>query len=146
MALDLITDVGVAVLLVVGVILCAALTIAVVKLLPPLLNTARNLEKVTSDLAAVSGDVAQDIAKTAQNTAAASENAVESSQNLVNATGDFAEAAANVAAISRLDIRAILVQVAGGNITNVKELAGFVGRNIPQAASRVRSLFRRGGE
>ena len=145
MALDLITDVGVAALLIVGVLLCITLTIAVVKLLPPLLNTARNLEKVSSDLAAVSGDVAQDIAKTAHNAAVASENAAESSQNMVNATGDFAETAANLAAISSLDIRAILTQVARGNVGSLKDLASFVAQNVPQATSRVGSLFRRGG-
>ena len=145
MALDLITDLGVAVLVIVGSVLCVTLTIAVVKLLPPLLNTARNLEKITSDLAAVSADVAQDISKTAQNVSAASANAVESSQNMVNATGDVAEAAANVAAISSLDVRAILTQVARGNIVNLKDLASFVAQNVPQATARVGSLFRRGG-
>ena len=104
-----------------------------------------NLRKISADVVSVSGDAMQDIAKTTHNTAALSENAVEAMQNIHGATGDFAETAANVLAISRLDIRAILVQVARGNITNVKDLASFVGNNIPRAASRVGSFFRRGG-
>lgn len=70
---------------------------------------------------------------------------MEAMQNIKDATGDFAEAAANIAAISRLDIRAILTQVVRGNITNLKDLAGYVAQNMPQGASRVGSFFRRGG-
>ena len=55
MTLELITGVGLAILLIVAAVLCVALIVAVVKLLPPLLQTARNLEKISSDFAAVSG-------------------------------------------------------------------------------------------
>ena len=80
-------------------------------------------------LVAVSGDAARDIANAAHNLNMASENAVEASKNVADATTDFAETAANVVAISRLDIRAILAQVARGNIGNLKDLAGFVAQN-----------------
>ena len=143
--LGLIGDVLVVVLLGCATMLCVVLTIAVIKLVPPLLRSARNLDKISTDLTAVSGDVAQDIAKAARNTSVASENAVEASANTVAATGDFAGAMTTLAAVSQLDIRAILTLVANGNIGNVKELAGFVAGNIPQAASRVGSMFRRGG-
>ena len=145
MTLGLITNVGVVILLLLAVILCVALIVAVVKLLPPLLKTARNLEKVSGDLVAVSGDATRDIANAAHNLNIASENTVEASKNVVAATTDFAETAANVVAISRLDVRAILSQVARGNIGSLKDLASFVAQNVPQATSRVGSLFRRRG-
>ena len=103
-----------------------------------------DLERISNDVSAVSGDFARDASRVAQNSAAASENAVEASRNVVNAAADFAEAAANVAAYSRLDVRAVLAQVAAGNINNLKDLAGFVGQNLSRAASRVGSMFRRG--
>ena len=185
MVLDLIIDIGTVLMLLAAVVLCVTGTVVLVKLLPPLLRSAQNLEKISTDAAAVSGDITLDISKTARNAAAASENAIEASGNLrkisndiasisgdvaqdtaktarnaatasentveateciVNAAGDFAEAAANVVAISRLDVRAILTQIASGNINNVKDLAGFAGRNIPRAVSRVGSFFRRGGD
>ena len=104
-----------------------------------------NLRKISADVVSVSGDAVQNIAKTTHNAAAVSEGAVEAMQNIRGATGDFAEAVANVLAISRLDIRAILVQVAMGNVTSIKDLASSISNNIPRAASRVGSFFRRGG-
>lgn len=142
--LGLIGDVLVVILLGCATILCVALTIGVVKIAPPLLRSARNLDKISGDFAAVSHDIAEDLAKTAHNTAAASENAVQASSNMVSATGDFADAMATLAAVARVDIRAILTLVAKGNIGTLKDLAGYVAQNIPQAASRMGSIFRRG--
>ncbi|MCY4414790.1 MAG: hypothetical protein OXE87_00540 [Chloroflexi bacterium] len=103
------------------------------------------MDKISSDVAAVSQDIAQDLAKTAHNAATASENAVGASGNMLSATNDFADATATLAAVSRTDIRAILTLVANGNIGTLKDLAGYFAENIPQAAARVGSIFRRGG-
>lgn len=124
--------------------LCLALTIAVVRIAPPLLRTARNLDKISGDFAAASQDIAEDLAKTAHNAAGASENALEASSNMVSATGDFADAMATLAAVARMDMRAILTLFANGNIGDLKDLASYVAQNIPQATSRIGSIFRRG--
>ncbi len=106
---------------------------------------SRHLEKITKDVAAVSEDVTNDIAKTARNSTVASENAVEASRNIVGATEDAARAAAAVATIARLDIRAFLTQIAAGNIGSVKQLAELAVRLLPQGVSRVGSFFGRSG-
>ena len=96
-------------------------------------------------IAGVADDVTTDVSQTAHNAAAASENTVAASRNAVEATKDLAEIAAALVGIARLDVRAILTQFTAGNIGNLKDLAGFIIRNIPQGAARVGSIFRRGG-
>lgn len=221
--LDLIINIGIMLLLVAAITLCVVTIIVLVKLAPPLLRAARNLDKISTDAASVSRDIADDVAKSARNTFITSEHAVEASANLrkisndvasvsgdvardiaetahnasmasqstviatnnfaqlsneiasisgeatldianaahnasatsdniaeathnvMHATRDFAETAANVVAISRLDIRSILRLVSSGNVRTLKDLAGVVAGKLPQAASRVGSVFRRGG-
>lgn len=136
MVLDLVIDIGVLVLLVAGISLCVMLMVVLLKFVPPLLRSARNLDKISGDAAAVSGDVANDIATATRNAAAASENVVDASQ-------DIATAASALAAIGQFNVPAILAQVASGQIGNVRQLAGFIGNNWPDAASRVGRFFRR---
>lgn len=101
------------------------------------------LEKISGDAAAVSEAVTNDLSTTARNASTASQNAVEASQNMIDATMDAARAAASLAAIAGLDIRAILAQVVARNVSSVKDLTSIVIDYLPQGASRVGSLFRR---
>ena len=96
MALDLVTDIGVIALILAGIVLCIAVIAFVARLTPPLLRSARHLEKVSKDTAAVSEGVANDIAMTARNAAIASESAVATFGHLEKISGDTAAVSEDV--------------------------------------------------
>ena len=135
--MDLIIEIGIVALLAMGITVCITILVILLKLVPPALRTIRNLEKITEDFAGVSDSVASDIA-------GASHNAATASENMVRASEDFCTAAAALASLGRLNVPMILAEVAQGQIKNVRELAGFVGRNWPATASRIGSFFSRG--
>ena len=90
MPLGIVIDMGVILLLLVSVVLCIAAIAVLARLTPPLMRSAKHLEKISGDAAAVSEDVTNDIAKTARNSAVASDSAVATLAHLEKISGDAA--------------------------------------------------------
>ena len=126
MPLNLIIDIGVIVLILAGIALCIVVIALVTRLTPPLLRSARHLEKISEDTATVSEDVAHDIAKTARNAAIASESAVSTLGHLEKISGDTAAVSEAVARDIAKTARnaAIASENAVAALENVNKISG----------------------
>ena len=126
MPLNLIIDIGVMVLILAGIALCIVVIALVTRLTPPLLRSARHLEKISEDTATVSEDVAHDIAKTARNAAIASESAVSTLGHLEKISGDTAAVSEAVARDIAKTARnaAIASENAVAALENVNKISG----------------------
>ncbi len=123
-------------------VLCGVIAIAVIVTLPKVWRILGNVETASASAAKVTADLADVSPSIAANLDAAATDTAKAASNAEKTTGDFAVAAANIRALSSLDVRAIVMAVAQGNLSSVKDLARLVAEkgwvNLPNP-------FRRGG-
>ena len=123
-------------------VLCGVIAIAVIVTLPKVWRILGNVETASASAAKVTADLADVSSSIAANLDAAAADSAKAASSAEKATGDFAVAAANVRALSSLDVRAILMAVAQGNLPSVKELARLVAE---KGWANLSNPFRRGG-
>lgn len=140
-----IIEIGVVVLLIVGIALCTIALIVLLRLAPPAIRSMRNLEKISLDIGAVAGGVATDVATTAHNAVAASESAVAASKDLATTAGALAavseEVSGDVATTARNAAAASENVVAASRdvATAANSLAAVGQLNVPVILGQVAS-------